>query len=94
MFPIISINLTKHAKKCLLKLKLTKVAGPVSCTSVLQAGLLKLHTFTDQFLDSVPHSIILLSEPACEESDFHIDEPFTWITDQLRDNTVQNVLHL
>lgn len=53
----------------------------------------KIHTLVDQPLHCMPHAVMLLSPPASEEGDFHIDEALVLVSEELLNDRVQDVLN-
>lgn len=53
----------------------------------------KIHTLVDQPLHCMPHAVMLLSPPASEEGDFHVDEALVLVSEELLNDRVQDVLN-
>lgn len=47
----------------------------------------------DQPLYCMPHAVMLLSPPASEEGDFHVDEALVLVGEELLNDRVQDVLN-
>lgn len=53
----------------------------------------KINTLVYQPLHWMPHAVMLLSPPAGEEGDFHVDEALVLVRQELLNDRVQDVLN-
>lgn len=53
----------------------------------------KIHTLVDQPLHCMPHAVMLLSPPASEEGNFHVDKALVLVGEELLNDRVQDVLN-
>lgn len=53
----------------------------------------KINTLVYQPLHCMPHAVMLLSPPASEEGNFHVDEALVLVRQELLNDRVQDVLN-